>query len=155
LAEKAQAVVEAVSQIAAGDLPKAEPVSADTAISDNPDIKRGRVLSAKNETILRQAVDLLIAVLSQLATEEPVADEAPAALSVEPAVVAAVLPTPDPPSPVLDGVEVVLAEPTPSPLVPTAALSARDLDDLDAYIRGRVQRGMQVALAQLTGRLPD
>ncbi|MDD5366918.1 MAG: HK97 family phage prohead protease [Gallionellaceae bacterium] len=169
LAEKAQAVVEAVSQIAAGELPTAHVVEqapgesasaaplSNEAELDNPDIKRGRVLSAKNETLLRQAVDLLATVLSQLDALALVGDEPSDAASAEPAAVAAVEPTtPDPPSPVLDGISLVLADPTPpSPVPPVVALTARDLDDLDAYVRGRVQHGIQAALASLTGRLPD
>ncbi len=187
LAAKAQAVVEAVSQIAAGELPKAEPIhsvpacdvpqlseacqpqpglvlngdgwsAADAAaVLYNPDIKRGRVLSAKNETLLRQAVQLLATVLSQLDALPPAGDEPADTDSVEPPAVAAEVPPPDPPSPVLDGIEVVVADATPAPSLvpPVVALTARDLHDLDAYVRGRVQHGIQAALASLTGRLPD
>jgi HK97 family phage prohead protease len=136
-----------------------------TDILDTLMTKRGRVLSAANESKLRQAVTMLAAVLSQVEAEPVVEDDK--ALDTASQTDAEQQATTDPP--LVDSVEiddkavVVLADPVDPTLTMTRSgkfdaictMSAQDLADIKTAIDTRVRNAMVPFVMAVTGRLPD
>jgi len=170
VADKTLAVLDAIAAIA-GDvpaLPRSEPSAgkegasqALTGPSAEPAdalLKRGRVLSAKNESTLRQAVDLLTAVLAQLDVAPQAVDDTPApAAHAEPVLTATVQPpgallASEPAGPsagMADAVSSGVSDLTPPTWTPA------DVARLEQQARQRVRAVVQQAVMALTGRLPD
>jgi hypothetical protein len=136
-----------------------------TDILDTLMTKRGRVLSAANESKLRQAVTMLAAVLSQVEAEPVVEDDK--ALDTASQTDAEQQATTDPP--LVDSVDiddkavVVLADPVDPTLTMTRSgkfdaictMSAQDLADIKTAIDTRVRNAMVPFVMAVTGRLPD
>ncbi len=172
VASKVQAIAQAVSTLAAEELPE----SAVLSEVGNTDVftKKGRVLSAKNEAQLRQCMTLLEGVLKQLdntqATDEPVMDpqgelmmDAANPVTIEvvldgKAIAAAVafpsVPAAVEPDPVSEPAGVVLIDP-PIEVPIDSPVPSFDPAELDRYVRARVRTGLASVVTALTGRLPD
>lgn len=123
--------------------------------------KRGRVLSAANETKLRQAVTMLSAVLSQV-EQQPVEDSADS-LDTTPPAQAEKQAAPDPPAesePEPLGAVCVLADAADLPArtnhdTNADALTSADLAQLMDAIRAEVRERVQAHSMAITGHLPD
>jgi len=132
---------------------------ADAALAPSDAVlKRGRVLSAKNESTLRQAVDLLTAVLAQLDAAPPAGDDTPPPEADAEAVLTATVQPPvaesasepaAPPTGVADAVPTGVSDLTPPTWTPA------DVARLEQQARQRVRVAVQQAVMALTGRLPD